>query len=161
MLDYIKNIKPGYGGEIKDTDEMKIMCYNEKIYASYRYLPILISYDMNGMQNNVIKLNVKGIGDIYQKNVEASKHPTVPRISIYPWYFGAKVVDGYFYAYAPYHKHKCLMVLNLNGQHIENIYFPDSPTEHWLLRQKFITKIDNDYIFIDLDNAQVKVYKIR
>ena len=33
IFDYLKDLKPGHGGEIQITDAMKLMCANEKIYA--------------------------------------------------------------------------------------------------------------------------------
>jgi UTP--glucose-1-phosphate uridylyltransferase len=43
VFDYLKDLKPGYGGEVQLTDAMKLMCRNERMYA---YLYDGIRYDV-------------------------------------------------------------------------------------------------------------------
>jgi len=33
IFDYLRDLKPGYGGEIQLTDALKLMCKNHKIYG--------------------------------------------------------------------------------------------------------------------------------
>jgi len=48
IFDHLKDLKPGYGGEIQVTDAMKLMVANEKIYA---YLYEGVRYDVGDKMN--------------------------------------------------------------------------------------------------------------
>jgi hypothetical protein len=75
------------------------------------------------------------------------------------WIRGADINEGFIYAFSPY-LFKSLVVLDIDGKIKEIIKFLNNETEEDIQGLRLIQKYNDDLIFIDFKNAQVKIYNI-
>ncbi len=134
---------------------------NGSLYVFFDRLPLIKIYDNSGNLKQTINVKIKEIQSLYNDNINAArstKKRQGGRMGLKKWLFGAYAEGDFLYCYSPY-QFGCILVINHAGELKQKIYFKEKPDNGWLIRQKFIKKEGKDYIFVDLENGQVKIYQ--
>ncbi len=128
--------------------------YKDKIYVFYERLPFIQVYTKQGELIRTIDINIKEVRKVY--HINKNPKPKGARMGIRSWLQGACVSEDSIYCFSPFNI-KALVVINHEGKLLDKMSF-DNENEDWLIMQKFIKRINDSYIFIDVENSQVKIY---
>ncbi len=138
----------------------KDVCFDvndDSLYVFYERLPLIQVYNKYGELVRTINIRIKEIQELYDRNIKGAGEKKGGRIPIYKWIFGAQISNNKIYCYSPW-EFGCTLVLDLNGNLIKKINFSGNPPRSWLRLQKLVEIVDDKLVFLDLENAQVKIY---
>ncbi len=135
--------------------------YNDSLYAFFEKLPIIQVYDKGGHLIRTINIRIKKIKNIYKENLRNGRgFVEENKIKLKSWIFGACVEDNKLYCYCRWIFDK-MLVLDLSGNLIEKIPLVlKNPGEKYRA-ERFIKKVGNNFIFLDIFYSQIKVYQLR
>ena len=126
-------------------------------YVLYSYIPFIGIYSHKGELIRRLSIDVKEIKESYKENIKGAKQGLVNGrlLMIFPWTKGGCVNDNQFYYLTNFEINEVL-VLDSNGKFQKKIPFKNRGSNPSL---RLITLSNKEYIFIDLDTAQVKIYE--
>ena len=153
----ILSLKFGY---MLVNSNIQLNIYNDKIYAIYGALPIVQVYDKHGDYLKTLYLKMKGWKKLYKKNKKGAKTIKNHRIEVARWLGGVCIDKGLFYCYSSYFSGK-LFVFDKTGNVVDEIRFKNKMTKTELAMHRFIRKDGNKFIFVDILNAQIKIYELQ
>jgi len=136
----------------------KLLSYGDAIYAFYGYIPYYEMYDVDGMLEKRVLLNVDFFSDTYDQNIKnLLAGPIDGRLRIHSFHSGV-VFDGknIYYNVRPKTEKLIIYVVDLNGELVRTIPFQ---TKFSLpFNRLLVAKNENQFIFTDRLNAQVNVF---
>lgn len=125
-------------------------------YVLFSYIPFIGIYSHEGEFIKRLSIDVEEIQESYKKNIKGVKQGLVDNfLEILPWTKGGCVNDDLFYYLTNFNFNE-IQIIDSNGKFQKKIPFKNK-TNNPLLR--LITLLNKDYIFIDIRNAQVKIYE--
>ncbi len=126
-------------------------------YALYSYIPFIGIYSHEGEFIKRLSIDVEEIKERYEKNIKGVKQGLVDKkiLKISPWTIGGCVNENHFFYLTNFNLNE-ILILDSNGIFQKKIPFKKEESNPLL---RLITLLNKDYIFIDIRNAQVKIYE--
>ena len=128
----------------------------DSIFLSLSYLPIIQVYNRNAELINTIKLKEKEIKNFYNNNLNTNNVIKNGMRVLRGWMAEANLEDNKLYSYYP--ELRGILVFDLHGNLVEKILFKDENSLKSL--KYFITIIDEKFVFLDIMDAQIKIYNL-
>jgi hypothetical protein len=123
----------------------------ENLYVFYAYIPTIQVYEADGQLRETINIDMDEVKELYEQSLQS-------RESLRIWLRGVVIEDGKFFCYSP--PLAALLVLDKSGRVVKRLKFENQMTERELYFHNFRGKKQDEYYFVDVDNAQVEVYTI-
>lgn len=125
-------------------------------YVLYSYIPFIGIYSHKGELIRRLSIDVEEIQEKYKENIKSVKQGLVNKfLKIWPWNKGGCVNDNHFYFLTNFNLDE-ILILDSTGKFQKKIPFKNRVNNSQL---RLITLSNKEYIFIDLDTAQVKIYE--
>ena len=140
--------------------EVCLRIEKELLYVFYERLPYISVYDLDGQLLRQIIIREKQIEKVYTKNIKAyAAKRKGGFMGLAKWMNGGCVEDDRIYCYSPYEIGK-MLVFDKNGNLLDKIRFEDKMSSIELMKKRFITKRRKEFIFIDWENSQIRIYEL-
>lgn len=128
----------------------------DSIYVSFSYLPLIQVFKKSGDLIKMIKLEEKRLWSFYNNNLNKTNVEVNGGYLLRGMMAGAYINDNRIYLYYP--ELRGILVFDKDGQLIQKIKFEN---ENALKSLKFfITIVDSEFVFLDIMDAQVKIYSL-
>jgi len=138
-----------YSGVNLDSDK-------NHFYVLYSYIPFIGIYSHEGEFIRRLSIEVEEINESYKENIKGVKQGLVNKfLKIWPWHKGGFVNNNHFYYLTNFNFNE-ILILDSNGKFQKKIPFKKEENNPLL---RLITLLNKDYIFIEIRNAQVKIYE--
>jgi len=125
-------------------------------YVLYSYIPFIGIYSHEGELIRRLSIDVEEIKENYKENIKGVKQGLVNKfLKINPWHRGGCIIGNRFYYKTNFNLNE-ILILDSNGKFQKKIPFKKRENNPSL---RLITLINKNYVFIDLDTAQVKIYE--
>ena len=131
---------------------------DDTLYVLYQDLPIIQVYSVGGIYYREIPVKDKAIQSVYEHNINPNKVlKKNNRFELRKWFFSALSSDGFFYAHQSTGDSDIIYVIDRNGR-IQNRFYIRKESSYFLR----LGAIQNgDFVFTDIFNAKIKVYRER
>ncbi len=132
--------------------QVQVVCWSDSVYAFFERLPLIQVFSNDGRLVRSIELDLASVREEVTDYFKG-KRKRLPSV----WLWGAFIEQGRFFCYI--RDKRVLVQFNGIGKATYKYFLSRSISDETAHFLRFVGKIRNSFIFIDRDEAQIKIFR--